>query len=87
MAEIPTKAEILEMLQEERNIIIKEISRLVAPQADNEWMDSSDIMKYMKWSRATLSKYRPEIPFRKLGKLLIRKNDFEDWIEYKFNME
>ena len=82
--EIPTRQEISEMLLAERINIIDEIRRIITPPAGDAWLDSKDIMEYMKWSRRTLDKYRPDIPFRKLGKLLIRKSEFDAWLEQKF---
>ena len=82
--DIPTRQEISEMLLAERVNIIDEIRKIVAPPAGDPWLDSKDIMEYMKWSRRTLDKYRPDIPFHKLGKLLIRKSEFDAWLEQKF---
>lgn len=64
--------------------LLKEMKEYLQP--PDEWMTAQDIMKEMGWSRRTFDKYRHEIPLRKIGKkLLIRKRDFNTWLEQKFN--
>lgn len=78
------KSDISDLLKQQKEEIISEIQTLAA-RPEDPWMDTSDVMAYMKWSRGTLSKYRWEIPFRKLGKLMIRRSEFDRWLEEKFN--
>lgn len=75
--------DISDLLTRQKEDIISGLEKLITPPPD-PWLTTSDVMAYMKWSRRTLAKYRPEIPFKKMGKLLIKQSDFDKWLEDKF---